>query len=70
MLEVLNVLYISAMIHVKNFFTDEKGAVDLVTVVVLIGIALALAVIFRQRIGQLLNTLFDTIEQNAESVTK
>ena len=70
MLEVLNVLYISAMIHVKNFFTDEKGAVDLVTVVVLIGIALALAVIFRQRIGQLLNTLFDTIDQNAESVTK
>ena len=56
------------MIHLNAFIRDEKGAVDLVTVVVLIGIALALAVIFRQRIGNLLNTLFDSIDQNAESV--
>ncbi len=68
MLDVLDALYLSAMIHLNAFIRDEKGAVDLVTVVVLIGIALALAVIFRQRIGNLLNTLFDSIDQNAESV--
>ena len=70
MLEVFDALYIGAMIHLKQFFTDEKGAVDLVTIVVLIGIALALAVIFRTRIEGLLNTLFGKIEQNAQQVTK
>ena len=70
MLEVFEALYIGAMIHLKQFFTDEKGAVDLVTIVVLIGIALALAVIFRTRIEGLLNTLFGNIEQNAQQVTK
>ena len=70
MLEVFDALYIGAMIHLKQFFTDEKGAVDLVTIVFLIGIALALAVIFRTRIEGLLNTLFSNIEQNAQQVTK
>lgn len=65
MLEVLDTLYIGAMIHIKNFFTDEKGAVDLVAVVVLIGIALALAVIFRKRIGQVLENMFSSIDENS-----
>ena len=32
MFEVLDALYIGAMIHIKNFFTDEKGAVDLILI--------------------------------------
>ncbi len=70
MFEVLEALYIGAMIQLNHLIKDEKGAVDLVTVVVLIGIALALAVIFRNRIEGVLNQLFGTIEQNAEAVTK
>ena len=70
MLEVLDALYIGAMIHIKNFFTDEKGAVDLVAIVVLIGIAIALAVLFRTQIEGILNGLFKDIGENATEATK
>ncbi len=70
MLEVLDALYIGAMIHIKNFFTDEKGAVDLVAIVVLIGIAIALAVLFRSQIEGILNGLFEDIGKNAKEATK
>jgi Flp pilus assembly pilin Flp len=59
------------MFQMKRFMNeliyDEDGAVDLVTIVVLIGIAVVLAVLFRTRIEKVLKTLFDTIDQNAES---
>ena len=70
MFEVLDALYIGAMIHIKNFFTDEKGAVDLVAIVVLIGIAIALAVVFRTQIEKILNDLFESIGKNAKEATK
>ena len=70
MFEVLDALYIGAMIHIKNFFTDEKGAVDLVAIVVLIGIAIALAVVFRTQIENILKELFKSIGENAKEATK
>lgn len=65
MLEYLNNLCILLTMKVNNFIEEEKGAVDLVTIVVLIGIAIVLAVLFRDRITALLNTLFDILEGNA-----
>lgn len=49
----------------KEAFLDETGAVDIVAVVVLIGIAVVLAVLFRTQIEGVLNTLFGSISQNA-----
>lgn len=46
---------------------DEEGDVNIVSIVVLIGIAVLLAVFFRKRIEKLLETLLDTIEGTAES---
>ena len=43
----------------------ENGDVNVVSIVVLIGIAVLLAIIFRGAITNLLNTLFGTIENNA-----
>ena len=54
-MEVLNRLY----------FMICLGAVDIVAVVVLIGIAVVLAVLFRQQIEGLLNTLLGTISEKA-----
>ena len=65
MLEVLDALYIGAMIHIKNFFTDEKGSVDLVTIVILVAIALALAVIFKKKISDLMKNMFDSMDQSS-----
>ncbi len=46
---------------------DEKGEVNVVAIVVLIGIAIALAVIFRKAISQLLTDLLDAIRGKAET---
>ena len=54
-----------AKIKVKEFFTDEKGAVDIVAIVVLMGIAVLLALLFQEQITNLLNTLFQAITGNA-----
>lgn len=66
-MEFLNHLYFMITLNVKNFFTDEDGAVDIVAVVVLIGIAVLLAVIFKDQVTGLINNLFGTISDKATS---
>ncbi len=51
---------------IHGFLTDEQGDVNIVSIVVLIGIAVVLAVLFRTQIEGLLGTLFDAIGSNAE----
>lgn len=70
MFEVLDRMYVMAMCAANRFWTEEKGAVDLVTIVVLIGVAVALAVIFRNQVSNLINSLFSTIGGNAEEAIK
>ncbi len=50
-----------------RFLRDEEGDVNIVSMVVLIGIAVLLAVVFRNQITNLLNTMFNTIQNNANS---
>ena len=47
--------------------TDEKGEVNIVAIVVLIGIAVLLALIFKDQIVALLQRLFGTISENADN---
>ena len=63
---LLNYWFTMAQFKLKEFFTDEDGAVDLVTIVILIGIAVVLAVVFRKQIGDLLNGLYETINGKAQ----
>ncbi len=70
MLEYLNNLYILLTWKVNNFIEEEKGAVDLVTIIVLIAIAIVLAVAFKSAITKVLINLFKSIEGNVSSVTK
>lgn len=53
---------------VKEFLTKEDGDVNIVSIVVLIGIALILAVTFKEKIRNLLNNLFNSINNNANNV--
>ncbi len=48
-----------------NFFHDEKGEVNIVATVVLIGIAVLLAIVFKNQIAKLLDTLIKTITGQA-----
>lgn len=59
------VLALQAKLKLREFFTKEDGEVNIVTIVVLIGIAVALAIIFKNQITALLTTLFGTITEQA-----
>ncbi len=50
---------------VKNFKENEKGAVNVVEIVVIIGIVVLLALIFKDKIRELLDSLFSTITDSA-----
>ena len=65
----LTFLYLMAVSKVQQFSAElrkeERGAVDIVAIVVMIGIAVLLAVFFRKQITALLTNLFNTINTNA-----
>lgn len=50
-----------------KFVKDEKGEVNIVAMVILIGIAVVLAIIFKNAIGGLINSLLNQIKGNANN---
>ncbi len=61
----------AAVQKVRNAFTDETGDVNVVAIVVLIGVAVGLALFFKDQIAGLLGRLFGTIETGTNGfVTK
>ena len=61
--------YIKMMQAKQKFLEEERGAVDIVAIVVLIGIAVLLAVVFKNQVANLINKLFENIMKNAKNVT-
>lgn len=55
-----------AKVKLGRLLSDEKGDVNVVAIVVLIGIAVLLAIIFKDSITKLLETLFGTIDKSAK----
>lgn len=50
----------------NNFLTKEDGDVNVVSLVVLIGVAVVLAIIFKDAISKLLESLLETISGKAQ----
>lgn len=67
MMNMLMGMVLKAQSKVESFFKKEDGEVNIIAIVVLIGIAILLALIFKNRIAALINSLFDTIDQNAQN---
>lgn len=65
MMNMLTYIAACAQMKFRDFFSKENGEVNIVAIVVLIGVAVLLAIIFRGAIANLLNSLFGTIENNA-----
>ena len=65
-----NRMAIAAQSKVRDFVRKENGDVNIVSIVVLIGIAVLLAIIFRKAISNLINSLFNTIGNNANNAIK
>lgn len=63
-------MVITAQFKFKEFAEKENGDVNIVSIVVLIGIAVLLAIIFRKAVANLINGLFNTIGKNANNAIK
>ena len=57
---------------IQKFFSEEKGAVDIVAIIILIGIAIALALLFKDKIVGIVNDLLDNLPDTSDAydVTK
>lgn len=60
-------IILKTQLKLENLFKKEDGEVNIIAIVVLIGIAILLALIFKNRIASLINSLFDTIDTNAQN---
>ena len=65
MLNMLDMYLLPLKLKVKKFFTNEDGDTNIVSMVVLIGIAVLLAIVFKDAIGDLIEDLLEKICQNA-----
>ena len=65
MLQKMMILGSIAKMKLRDLFTDEKGEVNIVAIVILIGIAVILALMFTDQIKARLETLFGTITKKA-----
>lgn len=66
MLSMMNLYLLPLKVQVKKFFTNEEGDTNIVSMVVLIGIAVLLAIVFKDAIAELIDSLLTTITGNAE----
>lgn len=60
---LMNQLYFKARMAFWRFTRDEDGAVDIVAIVVLIGIAVVVALIFKDAIVKLIENLFNGMKE-------
>ena len=67
-MKILNDLWLRLRTKALDVINDEKGEVNIVAIVVLIGVAVLLAIVFKDQIIELLNKLFETITKTATDV--
>lgn len=68
MMNFFDTLWLSMSLKAKSFFTDEEGDVNIVSIVVLIGIAVILAIAFKDAIAGILKDLFGGIKDSTKEV--
>lgn len=71
MLNYLNCFLLCMQMKLNELLTNEDGDVNIVSIVVLIGIAVLLAIVFKDAISELITTLLEQITGNAtDAATK
>ena len=53
--------------RISNFTNDERGEVNVVAIVVLIGVAVLLAILFKEQVANLIKSLFNAIGGQANN---
>lgn len=55
-------------IKLKKLMKEEKGETNIVSIIFIIIIVIGLAIIFRDRLTELINSLFDQIEEDVKTI--
>lgn len=66
-MNILDKALIAMKVRLASFMTEEDGDVNVVSIVVLIGVAVALAVIFKDQVKALITSLFNTVGDKANN---
>jgi flagellin-like protein len=70
MTKKINMAAIRLKVFIDSFLHQERGAVDIVAIVILIAIAVVLAVFFKEQIASLLKTIMKTIQEKAGGLSQ
>lgn len=54
---------------VHDFFVDEEGDTNLISIVLVLVVVLALAVVFRENIAKMVNDMWDQIGKDMKTTT-
>ncbi len=68
MLNVVDRMYIAAQAKWNKFRKEERGDVNIVSIVVLCGIVIALAIVFRDQLAEVIEHVLQTVQGRADSV--
>lgn len=67
-MQIMNMAMEKFMLFVNDLVKKERGAVDIVAIVILIAVAVVVALIFKDQISDLVETLLDQIQGQAQNV--
>ena len=70
MLHMLDKWYIAGMTRFHRFKTEERGDVNIVSIVVLCGIVIFLAIIFRKELEALITGVMEGVTKQAKEKKK
>ncbi len=65
---MIEAMLIAARAKLQRFIRDERGDVNIVSIVVLIGVAVLLAIVFKNFLGNLLKDMLNNIGSKANGV--
>lgn len=66
MIRLLDKSYVALKTGINAWFYEEDGDVNIVSIVVLIGVVVLLAIVFKDGIAKLIRTLLETITGTAD----
>lgn len=68
LIQLIEAMLLSAKATLQRFVRDERGDVNIVSIVVLIGVAVLLAIVFKDFVGNLLKDMLNSIGGKANGV--
>lgn len=68
LIQLIEAMLLSAKATLQRFVRDERGDVNIVSIVVLIGVAVLLAIVFKDFVGNLLKDMLKSIGGKANGV--